>query len=836
MTTPIWNCCCGCNRKLENYANTTDLNSWFHSFPSDSPYYGCYMDGTPQPPRTASDPSCSECTGSCFCGAWPIPYPNQYFTDQNTQSTFNVCTPGYRGAIARRIWNGRYGFTDDYVANPKIETKWLKSIVDVKFEEHINNSTTADNGQTYSSFGNASISGQSSSDVSHNGVNVFNGNYLVSGYDENCSAGVCIYGGDFDLIAGPGSTSDPDVAKAGWASQEVHDKNRGLIDDLCNANCDRSIIRCIIPIMTPQNLDCVNDFSEGGVIQTINFVGTVEQLITLVNSYNNDCSTNDIYGSLVQSVKNSISCNLTNSTLNISISGSFTNVFIPNPEETLVVHNWHHSFDFQLSLQLSTTNVFSDLQNDAHYLLNYWDMANDSIWDYSWMTGNCQILPMVSRREIGATAPAFGYQEAPTDPGEVANLNANLAFYDGSVVGAPLSSYQDPGNPGHDYPNGHYNPGWFDFGCVIYHYNEPIGDSDNFQLCYGYGSYMPSGMPSQATQFPDGATDTCYLGKGWSPFSRFKVSYVLNQMPPFVLGGGAYVSGTNGTDVYASKYAEVKMPLASQNFCAPTSVQPNQAAVDNFAGWPAPNMKDLDILSSTCADTGIKRYPDATDTPDPYWFDIRPKGDFVMAFFNTALSMSQDGGGNWIQNYTTTPSAIERNIQPGDKKYAIIAICPPYSPELTNSNWQGGNVFFWTDYPQVQPLDSWRATIQQAMTDRFWIDAQDNQEQQDLNEGKVDGDGNPLPPDLECVSLKLTTPLVEARLTAPRGAPLQFATASPNRWLAMPTAADFGIACTGVWNYGYAPQPFSKPFGFQSATVTDNAGSNLGAGDSGGGL
>jgi hypothetical protein len=123
------------------------------------------------------------------------------------------------------------------------------------------------------------------------------------------------------------------------------------------------------------------------------------------------------------------------------------------------------------------------------------------------------------------------------------------------------------------------------------------------------------------------------------------------------------------------------------------------------------------------------------------------------------------------------------------------------------------------------------------MPDRFWIDHDDNQQ----------SDGGSPP---RCQKAGYTVPMVEARLTAPVGAPLQFTTASADRWLAMPAQTDFSIACSGIWGYGEKIQAFTKPLDppSGSSTVSDGGAgaaaaggaantapgagdSNLGAGD-----
>jgi hypothetical protein len=844
------------------------------------------------------------------------------FREQKNQC---VRGTGYRGAIANRRFNGRYGFTDDDNANPKISQKYGGYHVGIALSEDFTSSCTNYDPDTgaVTAFFSTGWSNSGSADSQRNitawGVEVCQGTSGAgdgSAYSEPSDEPKCFNVGGACYVEPLGRIlevpSDPCAHPDGGfgtpSPEDARAANKIALQNLCAIDSRRSVVTIPVPFLGT-------------------YTGPLSGFYAWVTGNNSDTTTSECFN---QPLPNwSINDQHQSSTYTVSglvlsntkISGAIDFVMTYQLDGYQATHNEdgtctkgaktfsrasRYTYSFGFSASLSGAIVFSDLENDAKGLLNNWNMADDSIWDNTWLQGDCSILPMVSRREVNGAAPGVGYCEAPSTDYGIWQLNQSLAYYDGSVVGAPLSTYKDANN--HYYPNAFYDQGWFDWTAEIYHYTDN-GDGTS-QLCYTYGKYMVNGLPSQATQFPEGAADTSDLGPGWSPFSRFKYNYVLAQMPPFVLGGGAYLAGSNATDVYVSKIAEVKMPLPSQNFWQPTSVQPNQAALDNFASWSATPMRDLNILDGTCTDTGTKRYPDAVPiagraavmfhdnggTPNTFnalgiapqlkegdsvdfitasnavvatysvdsivtggfkfvgyvptgakfmvshghagdwqWFDISPHGDFVLSFFKTTLSMSQDSGGAWIQNYTSENTAEQRNVRPDGVPRAIIAICPPNSPELADGRWNGANrtanVNFFTGYPSVEPMDSWRCVIQQGMSDRFWIQTQDNQHQE--NTASEDD-----PPNLQCVSSGLTVPQVEARLTAPIGAPLKFDADSANRWNKMPAQDSFGIGCSGIWNYGTKKLAYTKSLdAVQTPNIAGAGDASMGAGDmSGGGL
>jgi hypothetical protein len=120
------------------------------------------------------------------------------------------------------------------------------------------------------------------------------------------------------------------------------------------------------------------------------------------------------------------------------------------------------------------------------------------------------------------------------------------------------------------------------------------------------------------------------------------------------------------------------------------------------------------------------------------------------------------------------------------------------------------------------------SSINQAMGDRFWIKNQDAK----ISDGgdpatcvAKNQDGTPCDPYGDpCVPL--ITPLVEARLHAPTGAPLQFTsdnlTPTP-QWYKMPSQTDWSFSCSNVWNYGESLTAFKVQHG-----VANNYSDSLG--------
>jgi hypothetical protein len=475
---------------------------------------------------------------------------------------------------------------------------------------------------------------------------------------------------------------------------------------------------------------------------------------------------------------------------------------------------------------------------------------------------------MVVRKETSGGV-GYGYCDVPADT----NL---LAVYDGSIYGAPL-------------PAAYYDKGWFDFYEQEYHYIDAgAGCDDGGSLCYTYGNYAPSYLPTTTTHWTDGALDTsCRPIANFQPFTRFKEQYKFD-IPIFVNNSCAFIQ--NNLDAFwAGKWAEIKEPLPSQNYWGVCGVQPNQCALDNHSGafgLTCPPMRDIKVLDSeTCEITDTDRYPtafsicgkspivsmsrdsesgivtvvhgytpflrtgDAVDfinnsesvtveniivTVDGdtqfHFTGSLPVGNFVVSHGATKFNYYDLSPKGYFVRTTNNKGIIkseENNIKSNKSHPGIITILPANSPELVNSKWPAHSTVQYTDYPLILPSEYWYSSINQSMADRFWVKSQDAQISDEGDPATCvakNQDGTPCIPVLAPCT-PLITPLVEARLNAPAGAPLQFTsdnlTPTP-QWYKMPGQTDWNFSCSNVWNYGESLTAFTKQYG-----VANNYGDSL---------
>lgn len=899
-TYRLGNCsCCGCSTTAVLYHNTTDLNDFFAAFNYTTedgtviyPYAGCTTPGTPIALETRLDPDSVCNTGLTICNSGALLGPvTQVFTPDGSQ-TMDLCAEhGFKVVHANRKWNGRYGFVDDYVANPKIESRFRRYVVDMGYSESYS-ATFFQIGpggtETASGAGANAIGAGSENTVEHWGVpeclaglvNYANSaghwsDNLVGSFNyywpQPAAGGG--YGSEFSLLR----LQDTSHLDAGTAAPIIGGY-KASAKAWCNVDADRGVLRMTTPWGTFQGNP--TDLS-GWLAQFAIHTNTSE---TVTDPTHGLCTETQFFqrGIAVSNFE------MTNTRIRATLIAEETYLVERTRQSDSVLVLKKEGVKFQgiytVAANLSGENKWADVRSDAKTLLAEWNMADDV--QYPWRTdSHCNVAPLVSRREREGSAPLPGFCEPPATAYAIAQLAAQKAFYDGSIVGAPMD-------------NGYYDPGYFDQYAIIYDYRENLSEPGKLTLCYEYGAFMPSYLPTTATQFTTGAKDKCFRGGAWEPYSRYKVSYILPQMPPFVWAGGAFVAGSNASEVWVSKYAEIKEPLPSQNFVAPMGKHPNQCATDNHAGWTCAATRDLVIKDANCNDTADKRYPEAwpiagkaaitanvdnldgtvtitAATPDVRvgdvlelidasksiltsltvtaatgasftytgsryataafaitrntvnvidWVDFRPRGDFLFHSYTSSLVMTNVNG-NWQQDYSYAYQVSPENVRPIGNKRAVIALVPPGSPELTDIRWPSTRTNIRTAYHDVAPMESWAATIIQGISDRFWIPAQDQQQ----------SDG------LICEPNDQVTPLVEARLGAPLGAPLPFNFASANRWFAMPKAEDLvGWSCSNVWNYGAMKQAYADKFPEPSAVnglgnqPEASAGTDLGAGDDAG--
>lgn len=887
-------CCCICLPTRKQ--NTTNIKAFLSGLPSPDAECGAALPDGALPayrsdtlascyPDPYSVPACG--TSGTGKSPWPFPYPTQTFSDSGTASP-NVCgNHGFKVVQSKRAWNGRYGFTDDYVLAPKSATSKFKSAnYAASFSEKYSgmqniydgsgnflhtNSGQSEHACSTTSVNSLSVGGVSSCSPQMN-YNNGGGSWSAPAddpsyfdYFQPCSAISC--NGEVQIPIAMPQTGYQALIDSGQ-NTIVTNKNIQLLKDITFIDADRSIVTFKIPWF-----------------KTIDGYQIYQGPISGIAAWIADFNLNDDYSvclngefNLYKVHRNFIvsGLELTNTKFSITISCSAYNSYHLNYDDgTCAIlapkyySDWQYEGVYTASVNLGDENTAISIQSDSLSLLNQWDMTDDTV--YPWRTDSeCRVAPMVIRKELYGTAPAVGYCESTT--------NSNLyTQFDGSIYGAPL-------------PSAYYDKGWFDFYEDEYHYKDD--GTGGFQLCYSYGNYAPSYLPTTATHWTDGALDTSDRGAKWAPFSRFKENYQYN-LPPFVNHGCAF-SANNQEAFWASKWAEIKEPLPSQNYWGECGLQPNQCAIDDHGGAfsTCTPMRDLFVLNpTTCEASTTVRYPNAfaicgkatinnisaaagvvtvthskttllrtgdavdfidlsnavtvsnvivtvdSDTqfhftgstpsgvavishnaPNPNWYDLSPKGDFVRVTDNAG-----------------TITADQGNVIPYAGKKPIIAIVPPGSPEINNPKWPARSTVIYSDYQSVLPTESWLSAVNQAMSDRFWIDNQD---------AKVSDGVDPDPlcaiknkNGSACVTAPcdpVLTPLVEARLIAPAGAPLQFTSDNLPEWIKMPTAIDFWTTCSAVWAYGQPPATFYPQYGVNPGLASSDraASSNAASSDS----
>jgi uncharacterized protein YraI len=165
--------------------------------------------------------------------------------------------------------------------------------------------------------------------------------------------------------------------------------------------------------------------------------------------------------------------------------------------------------------------------------------------------------------------------------------------------------------------------------------------------------------------------------------------------------------------------------------------------------------------------------------PDPAWYNLNPKGDFIWGF---STGNAWDG--------TNVQTILQDNLA---FTGGILFVGPPGSPEINNPKWPSKTTRIQSGYPGLAPGGHWYCNPQQAMTDRYFTYAQDDQVN-DTYEGSPPGGvcTRKIPP--------FDYPLVEAVAVAPTGAPYNFSTADGISTQPLPTPDGLGFRCSGVWN------------------------------------
>ncbi|MEI8290351.1 MAG: hypothetical protein WCH99_12845 [Verrucomicrobiota bacterium] len=453
------------------------------------------------------------------------------------------------------------------------------------------------------------------------------------------------------------------------------------------------------------------------------------------------------------------------------------------------------NYEVTIKAKLNTEYGFAEVQQQAMSMLQNWNLADDAL--YPWVDGgNCALAPYLKLDEA-PSGPTFGWVDS----------SINSTARTGELQGLPrMTAY--------------YAEPYFDeYADVI------VFSSECRPSCYGYGAFAPGEVPRTATKWTPGASDTPLLG-WWN--CRLDGFHAPEE-------GGIW--GWN-QGALARKVCFIKEPLPAQNFFGACGDQRSATLLDDTChptsdkrwpyAWPicgavrfkvlgeAGGVVTIQTEKATALATGDKVtfiFADETETqadiavtvysstefsyngPLPtgthvksagasgVWFaDTSSKGDFVWKI-----------GTGTINGNDNSSSVTQGNVRPcpcTTNYRAIIAILPPASPELSDPRWLPSS----TAVKSIQPVDEmgkyWKCQVNQSMTDRFWTSHQDEmQAGTDGCEPKLDGDGHPT----------YTIPKVEARLTAPEGAPETFQTfyAQSNQ-NQMPTDDEFTFSCDGI--------------------------------------
>ena len=169
-------CCCNCTEPVTKKANVTDLNGFYADYSfidsggtENFPYSGC-VTGSPVLPFQHGDFSCASLS-ICNGGAYPVYTFNQTYAAAGTQDMDKCAEHGFKAVHGYRLWNGRYGFTDDYVTNPTGVTKrFLKRRAQVSYGEYYTGKQLDNTGKKATGNGSNSSSCDSWTSVEHNGV------------------------------------------------------------------------------------------------------------------------------------------------------------------------------------------------------------------------------------------------------------------------------------------------------------------------------------------------------------------------------------------------------------------------------------------------------------------------------------------------------------------------------------------------------------------------------------------------------------------------------------------------------------------------------------------
>lgn len=273
---------------------------------------------------------------------------------------------------------------------------------------------------------------------------------------------------------------------------------------------------------------------------------------------------------------------------------------------------WTTAVEFSMSINLSNPINASDVLSDINTLLDEWDLTNDIT--YPWRNdGTTSLAPLVIRNEVpqnvspldftvfSCTAtqvndcfgdtPDMAPDYVPTY-GQVINVDANAALYDGTIIGSPLpAGYQ----------------GYFDF--YAQDWQSCVEDDGHTILGYqmGWGQFNNTAL---GLSIPLSATHWTSNQMVWGLPPGAWIFYNLN--PSWVSCGEANFA--SAPTLIAQKWAETKMGFASQNFFRPAGAdrfiydEENVYAIETITGTGTGATVTLQTCDE-CSNPGLSSAP-----------------------------------------------------------------------------------------------------------------------------------------------------------------------------------------------------------------------------------
>ncbi|NBQ47450.1 MAG: hypothetical protein EBU33_03220, partial [Sphingobacteriia bacterium] len=393
--------------------------------------------------------------------------------DLDFRQQIDFCkSKGFKVVHAKKLWNGRYGFQSDYIANPKVSSKFKKYNVSITETEEASGSYKYESGAGISidswSFG-GTIGGSSNQLLTIGGVrdcygstqgNPGNFNYRV------VTDGTQTYYVDCQNDESPTISNNiyanvcgfPEIAPT-WNTQQVK--------EFCGIDGNRGIVTCVVPVggTTIDNLEGWSEYKY--MILTAaktSYVGTPENFQTFLSAFDQNIPFSDFHpypetpgfedvvinGSLTITNTGTITLSETGIHVVVKISSAVYTVYSHPSVGVIKTGDAYLKTSFDGTATLSQEYTAGACEAEAQSLLSQWDMTNDSV--YPWRTdGNCGVAPMVIIKETTGGI-GFGYCDTHADI-------SLLTAYDGSIYGKPLAA-------------GYYNKGWFDFIEDEYHYTD----------------------------------------------------------------------------------------------------------------------------------------------------------------------------------------------------------------------------------------------------------------------------------------------------------------------------------------------------------------------------